>query len=225
MLKFEEYLASFNNKINLEDFLIGLLVTAVLAEIIRLYYIRYGESISNRRRFANNFLPLALGTMLIITILKTSIALSLGLVGALSIVRFRAAIKDPEELTFLFLVIGLGLASGASHFVIALVAIPLILLILWVHTLFKGKLGHKKEGRMYLNIETQEKDVAKITSVLSATASYLELTRMDTLSNGLSVSYLMKTDSIEQLEKIKNEVLALSADTTMSVVEQPDLII
>ena len=58
---------------------------------------------------------LAVATTLIITIVKSSLALSLGLVGALSIVRFRAAIKDPEELTYLFLVIAIGLGLGANQ--------------------------------------------------------------------------------------------------------------
>ena len=48
-------------------------------------------------------------------IVKNSIALSLGLVGALSIVRFRAAIKEPEELTYLFLVIATGLGTGSGQ--------------------------------------------------------------------------------------------------------------
>ena len=48
-------------------------------------------------------------TMLIISIVKSSLALSLGLVGALSIIRFRAAIKEPEELAYLFLAIGISI--------------------------------------------------------------------------------------------------------------------
>ena len=53
-------------------------------------------------------MPLAIITTLVITVIKFSLALSLGLVGALSIVRFRAAIKEPEELVFLFLIISIG---------------------------------------------------------------------------------------------------------------------
>ena len=49
--------------------------------------------------------------MLIITVVKTSLALSLGLVGALSIVRFRSAIKDPEELLYLFFSIAIGIGQ------------------------------------------------------------------------------------------------------------------
>ena len=101
-MNFEELLDKFNNTVNLPIFFLNLIVAAVLSLLLRTYYIRFGQTVSNRIKFSSNFLPLALGTFLIITIIKSSIALSLGLVGALSIVRFRAAIKDPEELIFLF---------------------------------------------------------------------------------------------------------------------------
>ena len=53
--------------------------------------------------------------MVMITIVKSSLALSLGLVGALSIVRFRTAIKEPEELSYAFLSIAIGLGLGADQ--------------------------------------------------------------------------------------------------------------
>jgi hypothetical protein len=115
MGKFEQYLEQFSQSINMLDFLIGLVFAVPLLLFLRMFYIRYGHAVSNRSRFSNNFLPLGLTTMLIITIVQSSIALSLGLVGALSIVRFRAAIKDPEELIYLFLVIAIGLGCGAGR--------------------------------------------------------------------------------------------------------------
>ena len=66
------------------------------------------------------FIPLAIITTLVITVIKFSLALSLGLVGALSIVRFRAAIKEPEELVYLFFIIGIGLANGANQFLVSI---------------------------------------------------------------------------------------------------------
>jgi len=77
---------------------VDIILTAVCALILKLFYIRFGQSLSNRSRLANNFVAIAVTTALVITIVKSSLALSLGLVGALSIVRFRTAIKDPEEL-------------------------------------------------------------------------------------------------------------------------------
>ena len=70
-------------------------------------------------------------TMFIITIIKSSLVLSLGLIGALSIIRFRTAIKEPEELTYLFLAIAIGLGLGANQRTIILIAFLLTHLIIW----------------------------------------------------------------------------------------------
>jgi len=225
MLRFEEYLNQFTNTINIQDFVIALLTTALLAVVIRMYYIRYGEAVSNRRRFGNIFLPLALTTMLIITIVKSSIALSLGLVGALSIVRFRAAIKDPEELTYLFLVIGLGLATGANQFLVAVVAIPAILFLLWANQRLSGKKPTSGSGSMYVNIETDTDDLKGITAILAETLSFVELKRMDSLDPGLSLSYVVRAENLEQLDSLRDRVLNISPTTSLSVVERPEIVV
>ena len=121
--------------LDLNNFILNALLAALLSWILSRFYRRYGQSVSNRSLFSNNFILLALSTMMIIYIVKSSIALSLGLVGALSIVRFRAAIKEPEELTYLFLVIGIGLGMGANQPVITLIAFILIISLLYIHCL------------------------------------------------------------------------------------------
>ena len=72
-----------------------------------------------------------LTTVLVISIVKSSLALSLGLVGALSIVRFRTPIKEPEELAYLFLCIAAGLGLGANQTLPTIIAIILILTVMF----------------------------------------------------------------------------------------------
>ena len=74
-----------------------------------------------------------------ITIVKSSLALSLGLVGALSIVRFRAAIKEPEELVYLFLIIATGLGCGAGQIKLTAVGIIFALIVTVVYYKFSNK--------------------------------------------------------------------------------------
>lgn len=224
MLRFEEYLEQFTNEINITDFLIGFLLTALLALMIRWFYVNYGAAVSNRRRFANNFMPLAMTTMLIITIVKSSLALSLGLVGALSIVRFRAAIKDPEELVYLFLTIGLGLAAGAGHFVLAVVAVPIILLFLYLHYRFYGQRVMEEQGSVFININTDSEDLQAITSLLSANFVQVNLKRMDTLASGYDLSFSCKAENLQQLEKVIQALKKISDKTLVSIIDQPDLV-
>lgn len=84
------------------------------------------------RQYLPVFLLLIPSMILIISIIKSSIALSLGLVGALSIVRFRTPIKEPEELLYLFVAIALGLGLGANQVVATLVGFMTISLGLLV---------------------------------------------------------------------------------------------
>ena len=221
----ERYIQEFSNNVPIGEFLLNIIVTALLIGLLRQFYIYYGNAISNRRRFANNFLPLALGTLLIIMIVKSSIALSLGLVGALSIVRYRAAIKDPEELTYLFIVIGLGLAGGANQPILAVVAFTLIVGILFISKKLSGRNAYKREDRMFVNISTDIEDLDPITQILMRHFSYVELKRLDTLEKGLDVSFICKAESIDQLNQVRKEITKLSAATRLSVVDQPDLII
>ncbi|MEM6965306.1 MAG: DUF4956 domain-containing protein [Bacteroidota bacterium] len=221
----EQYIQEFQDNIPLDEFILNILVVAILLTLLRIFYVRYGNSLSNRKKFAANFLPLGLATLLIITIVKSSIALSLGLVGALSIVRFRSAIKDPEELTYLFFTIGVGLAGGANQPILAIVAFLIIITLLFINKIFTNKVSFKNENKMFVNIQTDENDLKKITTLLTDLLPYVELKRMDTLEQGLDLSYVCKADSIDQLEQLKNNLTSLSAKTKLSIIDQPDLIV
>ena len=132
-----DLLANYTNvQISLSTLIIDLLLAAACSLLLKFFYVRFGRALSNRERLASNFVMIAITTALVITIVKSSLALSLGLVGALSIVRFRTAIKEPEELGYLFLSIALGLGFGANQRLITVVAFVTILAILWLQNRF-----------------------------------------------------------------------------------------
>lgn len=224
MLDFEKYLNDFNSTINIPEFILNLFLVALIAYLIKLFYIKFGRAISDRRKFSNNFIPLAVGTMLIIAVIKSSIALSLGLVGALSIVRFRSAIKDPEELTMLFLIIGLGLMGGANKPILAVLAFAFIFPILYLNymaSLRKSTVTNKA----FLNINSSINDVSKIISVVKPSTTYLEVKRVDSANNGVSSSFLCTISGPEKLQQIINNIKDIDASATVSFVEQPDLLL
>ncbi|MDC0444504.1 DUF4956 domain-containing protein [Alphaproteobacteria bacterium] len=99
-----------------------IIIAIALTSILRWIYIKFSTQISEKRHFSLNFIYLSLIVLLIISVIKSSLALSLGLVGALSIVRFRTAIKNPEELIFLFMSIAVGVGLGAGKIFLVVVA-------------------------------------------------------------------------------------------------------
>ena len=128
-----------NLSVDINVFIINILTTVILCFLVRQVYLRFSESLSNKDYFSKNFIVLGVTTCIIISIVKSSLALSLGLVGALSIVRFRAAIKEPEELIYLFLVISIGLGAGANQTKIILVGTLVTLLVIVVFYFVRTK--------------------------------------------------------------------------------------
>ena len=201
---FEEFLATSRMQIPVLGFITNLILTAVLALILSSIYVRYGNSLSNRRLFSRNFLLITMTTMLIISIVKSSLALSLGLVGALSIIRFRAAIKEPEELAYLFLAISIGLGFGANQGVITVVAFAIITVI----TVLVGKFSHKTYENQNLNLTVISYNppkigVDKIVDILSGYCSAVNLRRLDETKEIVEASFLVEFHNFEQLNKAK----------------------
>ena len=97
----------------------SLLLGGLMSLGVRELYRRFGSAVANRIEFGNLFPIFTLSTVVLITVVRTSLALSLGLLGALSIVRFRAAIKTPEQIVYLLLCVLIGLALGAEQALLA----------------------------------------------------------------------------------------------------------
>ena len=105
--------------ISIGSFVVSIFLSFILSFLLSKIYRAQSNSFSNPETLARVLPILSIGTTIIIVVVKSSLALSLGLVGALSIVRFRTPIKEPEELTYIFLTIGIGLATGANQYSIA----------------------------------------------------------------------------------------------------------
>ena len=215
---FEQFLTTQQIQIDYYYLIIALLVAALLSFILSKLYVRYGTSISNRRKFASNFVLLTTTTALIIMIVKSSLALSLGLVGALSIVRFRAAIKEPEELAFLFLAIAIGLGLGAGQLITTLISFFIISLFI-----FGRHITYKKQENqnLYLTISGKDIKIKNIISILKKHCSSVHLKRFDESENGfLEASFLVDFNSFENLEKAKDELNILSKTATITYLDK-----
>jgi uncharacterized membrane protein YhiD involved in acid resistance len=126
-------------------------------------------------------------TVLIIIVVKSSLALSLGLVGALSIVRFRAAIKSPEELVYLFFCIGIGVALGAEQRLLALVAMIVVSAFIVLRHWLSGHLGVGSQNLM-LTVSGNaasffEREEQALLEILKRRAPGMTIQRFD-LENG-----------------------------------------
>ncbi len=203
-----------------------LLLAFILSAIIAWYYARFAETLSNRVKFAKLLPFLTLTTVLVISVVKSSLALSLGLVGALSIVRFRTAIKEPEELLYLFLAIAIGLGMGADQRIPTLVAIGLIFLLLVGARLFSPRL---KRRNLYVNLqvpageENSSTSFSAVNEILAQHANFVDMRRLERQSNFLQMTYFLDCKDQNALAALMDELQARLPGCTFNFVEQSNM--
>lgn len=105
------------------DYFIGLLSTSFFVLLVRLIYLKYSNTVSNKKIISNLFFIFGISIYLIVVTIKSSIVLSLGLVGALSIIRFRTAIKEPEQIIYFLFITGIAIATAAESFIFPLLSV------------------------------------------------------------------------------------------------------
>jgi len=223
---FEEYLTQSSAQIPIIGYILNLILTGVSALILKHVYIRYSNTLSNRRLFGNNFILIAMTTMLIITIVKSSLALSLGLVGALSVIRFRAAIKEPEELAYLFLAISLGLGFGANQGNITIVALIIIAIIIYM--LKKQSYVYEDNNNLNLTIMSQnpkEIDLEQIIEILKKHSSGVSIKRLDESEKVFEASFLVNFENYKDLIKTKSNIQKLDQKINITYLDRSNIIV
>ena len=209
---FDINLNSIVNSVSIPDvsifeFAINLLIALFLAIIIKIFYENFAKSLSNRKIFSNTLIFIALTTTVIITIVKSSLALSLGLVGALSIVRFRTAIKDPEELSYLFISIAIGLGLGANQRLVTIIGVILILAVVYFLRIKDNKI---KAGSLFLILNTentQEKlETSKIINILDKFSEFIEVKKIEQTNSRQELSLNIILKDPKDIDNITKEL-------------------
>lgn len=192
----------------LEGLVLNLAVGLILSLLVAWYYEHYGQSLSNRRQFAQLLPVLTLTVALVISIIKSSLALSLGLVGALSIVRFRTAIKEPEELLFLFIAIAIGLGVGADQRWAAVVGVLAIIAVMALRVALRRR---PPPHNLYLNLLLEEAEgedalFARVNDRLLEHLDVVDFRRLDSRDGTLQLTYLVQTPSPRALNDLVDDL-------------------
>ncbi len=124
--------ADLSPDISIPDVLTNLLVAVVLSLTIFISYWYTHVGTAYSRKFNVSLITLAILTATVMMVIGSNIALSLGMVGALSIVRFRTAIKDSRDTTYIFWAITVGIGCGAGFYPVAIIGSMAVFIILLV---------------------------------------------------------------------------------------------
>ena len=147
--------------LSMTEILTQILVAAALGFVIYLsYYMSHTGTIYSRK-FNASLVVLAVLTTVVMTAIGNNVALSLGMVGALSIVRFRTAIKDSRDTVYIFWTVVVGLTCGVGDYITAGIGSAIVFLILLV----LGRI--KNESRMLLIVRGARSTDKRIMSIVS----------------------------------------------------------
>ena len=126
------FLEGFSNGIDMKTIIVCFMGTALLSIFIFLVYRLVSKKAFYSKTFNISLIAMAIITSAIILTIQSNIVLSLGMVGALSIVRFRTAIKDPLDLVFLYWSISIGIICGAGLTAIAFILSAIMAIVIVV---------------------------------------------------------------------------------------------
>ena len=124
--------------------LLGLITALLMGTVIYFVYKKFYTGVIYSRRFAISLVGMTILTAMVTLAISTNIVISLGMVGALSIVRFRTAIKDPLDLLYLFWAITTGITAGARMYV--LVFIAAVVMVVMIAIFYK----RQHRGKIYI---------------------------------------------------------------------------
>ena len=200
-------------------------IGTALAIVLRWHFERFGSTLSNRSEFAQVFPLIMLTTILIITVVKSSLALSLGLVGALSIVRFRTPIKEPEELAYLFIAIATGLGLGADQTVPTVLAVSFILLIVGIQ---RWSRQGGSQRNLYLSVhfspeEGSERPMDALGDVVSRHVENGDLRRVDARDDTMEVTYFLDVAAPERISALVEDLQASFPGIDVTFIDQNQL--
>ena len=147
------------------DVLLGMVVALIVGLFIFVIYKKTFTGVMYSTGFALTLVGLALVTTLVIMAVTSNVVLSLGMVGALSIIRFRAAIKEPMEIVFLFWSIAVGIVIGAGMIPLAVIGSAIIGVVL---LLFANRKSRENPYILVLNCDDETAEQAALGLVKDA---------------------------------------------------------
>ena len=206
-------LSNYSVNITFADCLTIIGLSLVVGFYLRFLFCKYTNTFSSKISFGNTILIVTISVASLIAIVKSSLALSLGLVGALSVVRFRTAIKEPYNLAFLLLSICSGISIGASQYKFTLTLI--IISSLSILYLYKDR-NSKRKNRFTSSLEDMDTLAIKlpsdasiklITKSLEGNVDFFKIISLDVYENNeINVILKISIDHPDNLLKIQKTI-------------------
>ncbi|MDC0466451.1 DUF4956 domain-containing protein [Gammaproteobacteria bacterium] len=197
--------------------LVNLFLCMMLVSLIGWFYKKFSRSLGGKTHVGAILPLIGLTVFMVITVVKSSLALSLGLVGALSIVRFRTPIKEPEELGYLFLTIAVGLGFGAGFSLITVIITFAILAYLYLVGTSRG--SSKVDGEYTLLINLAQNKYNEVASIIGQRVTAYKIIRTENMEEKISVYFNISVSEDFDFEELINALKDSDNEIDFNMVE------
>ncbi len=192
----------------LKNILVALLCGYLISVFYRISYKGPGYSVA----FINSLILLAMITAVVLMVIGNNLARAFGLVGAMSIIRFRTAVKDTQDIIFIFFSLAVGLAAGVGYHTLAIVATLLVGGINWLVNSWNQNLAGRKEYLLQFTFESDNPEDAPYQSTLKSYCRNYQVinARSGHLPNGLELSYYVRLKDMEKNNQFVRELSGIN---------------
>jgi len=195
---------NFTVTLTIQEVLTHFLAALILGLAIYLSYRFSHSSAVYSARFNASLLMLTIITTMVMSVIGNSIALSLGMVGALSIVRFRTAIKDPRDTAYIFWCIAVGVCCGVSEYTIPAIGTGVVFLIMLILGMIRAN------NRYLLIIHADSTATEAIERIILATyTGKADLRVKNTTANTVEFIYEVSATTQNKLNKAGRNIIDL----------------
>ena len=195
------------------DTLIGMLFALVIGLFIFVIYKKTFTGVMYSTGFAMSLVGLSLVTTLVIMAVTSNVVLSLGMVGALSIVRFRAAIKEPMEIVFLFWALAVGIVIGAGMIPLAVIGSLIIGIILVV---FVSKKFRNTPYILIVNCSDERAEENALSIIAKSVEKYIVKSKTVTEAGIELTAEIRVNDGATSFVNRVNEISGVSGATLVT---------
>lgn len=197
---FDDFTTIFQFDLAIDQIILNSAIATICGLFIMyLYRITY-QGPSYSQSFAGSLVILSMLTAIVIMVIGNNLARAFGLVGAMSIIRFRTAIKDPQDIVYIFFSLAIGMASGAGLHLVAIVGTGVVSVVTYVLSFSRGGAAQRREFLLQFSMNGQTEEDSPYLDIIKRYCKDHKLVNMKSLDEGniLELSYYVRLKNQDQ---------------------------
>ncbi|MES2963625.1 MAG: DUF4956 domain-containing protein [Bdellovibrionota bacterium] len=202
------------------------MLSFILGTVIAVIYIKSFQGLSYSRNFIHSIVLCPIIIAIAMQAIGDNVARGIGMIGALSLLRFRTNIKDPRDMFFVFASMTVGLSAGVHAYGIAVVGVFCFAMAVWVLSKTPFAYGPQYDGLLRLNLTREGEPQRKLEAALGESCKHFALISIREVGQGdrLDYSYQVKLKPGRSTDALVNEIGRIEAARGVNLMMQESVI-